>query len=43
MDSLIKNTGQADILIIPKKSKKTNATPHFDLQVKEKNENISIY
>ena len=26
--------------LIPKKSKKTNATPHFDLQVKEKNENI---
>ena len=29
--------------LIPKKSKKTNATPHFDLQIKEKNENISIY
>ena len=29
--------------LIPKKSKKTNATPHFDLQVKEKNENISRY
>ena len=28
--------------LIPKKSKKTNATPHFDLQVKEKNENFSV-
>ena len=28
--------------LIPKKSKKTNATPHFDLQVKEKNENLCV-